>query len=541
MTTGAGPVRPGHAEVASLAERMAYMQALRVGFAVLVLASGLFVSDVVGASFGDLLLGTAGYVLISGLLEGLRRVEKGAGIRIVQIGLLIDGVYIAWTVYSTGGVSSPLRFLFYVHLIAVTLLASYRTGIKIAAWHSLLSFVVLYAQSSGVVEVREGVAGALPGEGPLFNRFAMFNIAALWLVALGTAVFSALNERELKRRKSDVEDLVHMAAALEDVSTPNDIAMTVLDHVCQSFGFKRGAVLTAEDDAMQLLAFRGPGESQPFRSGIDAIVSRAMDKKTPQLVKKLNPESDHNLASLLAFAKNVAVFPMTAEGQAVGVLVVEYAGATSRIERRVVDVVSQFAAHGALALRNSWLLETVQIQAETDALTGIANRRMFEETLRREMSRAARNGEQLTLAMFDIDHFKSLNDKYGHQTGDEVLQKVAAALANACRDFDTPARYGGEEFALILPSCSTRESLAVGERLRQSLAKIEDLPVKVTASAGVATFPAHAAEMEALIKAADEALYESKRTGRDRVTRSRRRARARKAAIADLLAAEDLG
>ncbi|MDQ4065430.1 MAG: GGDEF domain-containing protein, partial [Actinomycetota bacterium] len=168
--------------------------------------------------------------------------------------------------------------------------------------------------------------------------------------------------------------------------------------------------------------------------------------------------------------------------------------------------------------------------AETDALTGIANRRTFEATLEREMSRAARNGEQLTLAMFDIDHFKKLNDTYGHQLGDDVLKKVAAALVEASRDFDTPARYGGEEFAVVLPSCSARESLAVAERLRKSLSEIADVPVEITASSGVATFPQHAGDIEGLIKAADEALYESKRAGRDRVTRSRRRARARKAA-----------
>jgi diguanylate cyclase (GGDEF)-like protein len=163
-------------------------------------------------------------------------------------------------------------------------------------------------------------------------------------------------------------------------------------------------------------------------------------------------------------------------------------------------------------------------------LTGISNRRTFESTLERELSRATRNGEQLTLAMFDIDHFKKLNDTYGHQTGDDVLKKVAAALAEACRDFDTPARYGGEEFALILPSCSTKESLAVGERLRAAISEIDAVRA-ITASAGVATFPIHASDAQSLIKAADEALYESKRGGRDRVTRSRRRPRGKKTEI----------
>jgi two-component system, cell cycle response regulator len=166
----------------------------------------------------------------------------------------------------------------------------------------------------------------------------------------------------------------------------------------------------------------------------------------------------------------------------------------------------------------------VQKMADTNALTGISNRRTFETYLEREVSRAGRNGEQVTLVMFDIDHFKSINDTHGHQTGDEVLKKVAATLANGCRDFDVPARYGGEEFAIVLPSCSAKESLVVAERLRRSIGEAEN-PVAITASAGVATFPTHAADPERLIAAADEALYESKRAGRDRVTRSRRRGR----------------
>jgi diguanylate cyclase (GGDEF)-like protein len=124
--------------------------------------------------------------------------------------------------------------------------------------------------------------------------------------------------------------------------------------------------------------------------------------------------------------------------------------------------------------------------------------------------------------MFDIDHFKSINDTHGHQMGDEVLKKVAATLAEGCRDFDVAARYGGEEFVAVLPSCSAKDSLVVAERLRRAIGEADN-PVPITASAGVATFPTHAADPERLIAAADEALYESKRAGRDRVTRSRRR------------------
>jgi diguanylate cyclase (GGDEF)-like protein len=509
---------------------MGELQTLRVLLAVLVVAAGALVPDVVGASLADLLLVTAGYLGVTAIAEGLRRVDTRRGLAIVTTALLVDGLYLAWISYLAGGAQSPLRFLVFVHVIAVTLLASYRTGLKVTLWHCLLSFVVYYAQAANVLVVEEGVAGALPGEGELFNHIALFNITALLVVAVVTARFSALNERELKRRKADMEDLAAMAAELENTIQPVTIAETLLTRVCDSFGFKRGAVLLGSEDEMQLGAFIGPGEATIMRAGVDATVEKAYAERKVILKKELDPEGDPRVAGLLPFARNVAFFPMSAEGKAAGVLVVEHPDKRGRIERRVVDMVNQFVMHGALALQNARLYKQIQVQAETDALTGISNRRTFESVLERELSRATRNGEQLTLAMFDIDHFKKLNDTYGHQTGDDVLKKVAAALAEACRDFDTPARYGGEEFALILPSCSTKESLAVGERLRAAISDIDAVRA-ITASAGVATFPIHASDAHSLIKAADEALYESKRGGRDRVTRSRRRPRGKKTEI----------
>ena len=528
MASGAQGARPQSGEFVSLAERMGSLQALRVLMACVVLASGLLVPDVLGASLADLILITAGYLMVTAAAEGLRRMENRRGLMILTASVFIDGVFIAWVMYQTGGATSPLRFLMYVHVIAVMLLASYRTGLKVTAWDALLMFVVYYAQAAGVLKVREGLSGALPGEGSLFTQVVLFNISALVVIALVTARFSALNERELKRRKADVEDLAAMGAELENRREPSEVAEVLLNNVTESFGFKRGVILVGNDQDMRLSAFKAPGEPASIRPGVDASVTAAITSREPQLKKELDPEADPRLASLLPFARNVAIFPLIAEGKAMGVLAVEHPGRTARIERRVVEMVRQFVSHAALTLQNAQLYQQVQKQAETDALTGIANRRTFEGTLEKELSRAARNGEQVTLAIFDIDHFKSLNDTYGHQTGDEVLKKVAAALAEASRDFDTPARYGGEEFVVVLPSCSSKESLMVAERLRRSISDIETV-TPVTASAGVATFPTHASDIASLIKAADEALYESKRAGRDRVTRSRRRARTKSA------------
>ena len=524
MVPGAEGARPQAPELVSLEERMGSLQILRVLMAAMVLAAGLLTPDVIGARFTELVLGTAGFLLLTAIAEGLRRLERGRGLLIISASLIIDGLYLAWVLYSAGGVLSPLRFLLFVHVIAVTLLASYRTGLKVTLWHSLLSFVIYYAQTAGVLETKDAILGDLGVGDDAFSHAALFQIGALLAVALVTARFSQLNERELKRRKADMEDLAGMAAHLEGLNDPAELSEALLSRVSESFGFKRGVILTGDLEDMRVTAFRGPDESASIRPGVDASVLAALTERRFLLKKQIDPETDPRLAALLPFARNIAIFPMTVEGRPIGALVVEHPGRTGKIERRVVDMVTQFAAHAALVFHNASLYRLVQKQADTDGLTGIANRRTFEATLERELSRAARNGEQVTLAMFDIDHFKALNDTYGHQTGDEVLQKVAHALKVTCRDFDTPARYGGEEFVVILPSCSSKESLSVAERLRQAVGEI-DTVTPVTASSGVATFPTHATDIYSLIKAADEALYESKRAGRDRVTRSRRRPR----------------
>lgn len=157
--------------------------------------------------------------------------------------------------------------------------------------------------------------------------------------------------------------------------------------------------------------------------------------------------------------------------------------------------------------------------AETDGLTGLDNRRSFEVALEREVARSMRTGEQLTLVLLDIDYFKELNDRHGHQVGDRVLRATGAALREVCREFDTAARYGGEEFVVLLPGCSSDRAIGAAERLRAAIAALDE-DVSVTASAGVATLPLNAADAAGLVRAADQALYQSKRRGRDVTTMS---------------------
>jgi len=160
--------------------------------------------------------------------------------------------------------------------------------------------------------------------------------------------------------------------------------------------------------------------------------------------------------------------------------------------------------------------------ASTDALTGLYNRGFLNNSLENEYRRAIRYNSQLSLMILDIDHFKNVNDNYGHPVGDSVLLHIATELKRQARDIDIVARYGGEEFVLILPQTDSQSSLILAERLRASIEAlnipIDDLILNVTISVGLVSIPTTKAESaDHLLTIADRALYEAKRRGRNRV------------------------
>ena len=503
-------------ELVPLAQRMRYMRLFRVAICFVVVAFAGYAPDVVRAAPLQLGKGVAVYLAVSFLAEGVWRLLGKRGLYLFGAMLIVDGIFLAWMAYLTGGAASSLMNLILLHLVAVTLLASYRTGLKLAMWHSLLLLVVYYAQEASMKVPGISDPPALTTDA--FHRLVGF-VGVYWVVALATATFSALNERELRRRRYDLEALAKMASSLETVSEARDVAGTLLDKLMDTFGFGRGVVLAKLGNDVSVLAANGDGVlKQASLMSADAVMLQAWQSRKTLLVSRFDPEVNPSLANLMPDGTNVVVVPLTAEGGSVGVVVLEQ-GSTlgSRIERRVVSMVERFCSHAALALRNASLVDQLRDMAATDGLTGVANRRTFEAALEVELDRAARSGNALSLVLVDIDHFKHLNDTHGHQAGDEVLKRVAEALKKQSRGFDTPARYGGEEFAVIMPGCDLQDAERSAERFRSAIAAVEGV-ARVTASAGVATFPSHATDATSLVQMADAALYESKDNGRNKTT-----------------------
>ena len=160
--------------------------------------------------------------------------------------------------------------------------------------------------------------------------------------------------------------------------------------------------------------------------------------------------------------------------------------------------------------------------SNTDSLTGLFNRRYLMQTLQSELDRTRRHNHPMSLLMIDIDHFKQVNDRYGHQKGDEVLAQVAHCLKEGLRGYDLVARYGGEEFCMVLPETEQEGGLAMAERLRRSIKGLTfeaaGKTFSVSASFGLACYPASSkGGIDDLMRLADEALYQAKSAGRDRV------------------------
>ncbi len=166
--------------------------------------------------------------------------------------------------------------------------------------------------------------------------------------------------------------------------------------------------------------------------------------------------------------------------------------------------------------------EALRFQATRDPLTGTYNRRAAYQRLLEELERAGRENKPVSVLMMDLDHFKKINDTYGHLVGDQVLKETVARIQSVIRSYDVVGRFGGEEFMVVLPNADTDIAVRVGERIRQAVSSrpiVADgqISISVTLSAGVASIGASGASADALIQSADEALYVAKRTGRNRV------------------------
>jgi len=216
--------------------------------------------------------------------------------------------------------------------------------------------------------------------------------------------------------------------------------------------------------------------------------------------------------------KSLICAPLNTKAQKFGLVLIEhkYADAFNGETVRLLDVIGQQVG---IALDNARLYQRMQDLANRDGLTGIYNRLYFHERLEKEFKNADKEEYPLSLAIFDIDHFKKINDTFGHMFGDKVLKEIAKLIQGTLRKSDVLARFGGEEFIILFPRTSITEAFEKVEDLRQKIMnmviKDEDVSVSVTVSFGLSCYPSCSRSEDELLRMSDDALYEAKTSGRN--------------------------
>ena len=402
----------GGEDFVPLAERLGLLQAFRIFLAIAVVV----VPWVSGDDHPDLIAITAVYLLLVSGGELLRR--RAAGHRhsrwLLSGAVLIDGAFLSLGAWLTGGYESPILVLVLMYVMVVTLLVSYRTGLKAAIWCALVL---------GSLSAASQIDGLGSNSGTSTSQ-AILTTLGLLLFALVAALFSSVNERALRASRSLLEAQVQLDGELEDASSSMEVLLRVANHVHTRLGFERVAALSRRRETWSGLCVDGQSITPiDAVAPLGPVVDDAWTTGTPRLLSTLDAEPF--LATVLPEATNVAIVPLTARSDELAVVAAEWGGTGKRrIPSMLVRSVAQSASHTAAVLRNARLLEELEHLARRDPLTGLANRRVFEEALQREIARSERTQLPLSLILFDVDDFKRVNDTQGHQVGDAVFARA---------------------------------------------------------------------------------------------------------------------
>jgi diguanylate cyclase (GGDEF)-like protein len=360
-----------------------------------------------------------------------------------------------------------------------------------------------YARSS-----ERGVFAALLGSLVLFAAVTYFlgrSIVSTLrrLSEAANAIASGQLDRRVEVRGRD--EFAQLGTAFNDMAAQLEQRRSDLDRERQRVReatSRLGEALVATHDPRQLL--RVVVESAVEATGADGGIVIGRDGEVARVG---DPDGE---------GERIA-FPLRAGASDFGHLVI----VSRSFDLGQIEIARALASQAVVALDNAQLHRLVQYQALVDSLTGLANRRSLDDTLRFELARATRFGGDVCLVVADLDDFKHVNDQYGHPFGDVVLQEFANVLRATAREADAAARWGGEEFALVLPATDVEGGARLAERARQifeaqAIRAPDGVDLQVTASFGVASFP-EAPDHDSLIEAADAALYAAKRAGKNRV------------------------
>ena len=325
---------------------------------------------------------------------------------------------------------------------------------------------------------------------------------------------------ELQKRSERATMLAKMGELLQSCISRDEVFAAALGYAPKIFPTARGAVALLDSSRSHAEVLGSWSECQLPMREFEPTECWALRTGHPHLV--VAGDSTAPCTHAAGVKNSYLCIPILAQGETLGILHLQATDAVPQLDPAELSFKTTFAGQVGLSIANIRLREALRMQSVRDALTGLYNRRYLEEVLDRETRRAGRAGQSMGILMLDLDHFKRFNDTYGHDAGDAVLRETAAFLLKNVRAEDFVCRYGGEEFVVILPTADVEGSTTRAEKLRSKMRELSILHQgkslgMVTFSIGVAAFPANGMSPKELMAAADGALYEAKRGGRDQV------------------------
>ena len=336
-------------------------------------------------------------------------------------------------------------------------------------------------------------------------------LATLLAIAVAAAVaFAVLAARRGRRVRAAERAVIEVARSWSDDGTSRGRVCAAARLVAKGHHAFL-AEPTRRGDALRVTAVDGAADLLGHEAALDldhSVLARTFVLREPIHVGRMAdfPERLQPLVERLGF-RSAHLYPVVLGDHSVGVLGVAWGHEVAEMDHDRGELISALAREAARAIERDAHVALLARQARTDELTALPNRRAWDEALAREMARAERTGDQLCVALLDLDHFKAFNDEHGHPAGDQHLRRTAAAWRRELRTIDVLARYGGEEFGILLPSTGLDEALQVIDRVRRST------PNGESASAGVVAYDGRES-VDSLMARADAALYRAKHAGR---------------------------
>ncbi|MDQ7031796.1 MAG: GGDEF domain-containing protein [Desulfonauticus sp.] len=332
-------------------------------------------------------------------------------------------------------------------------------------------------------------------------------------------------EREILARKNALltflNRILTRANECLDLEKIFQIAREELENILLTQGV--GGVFWWEEEGDEVQLFIPEGSKKSILAWQEFLLTTASRLKATEV-----KEFQLNLIKLKDCKdfqqENVILVPLKSRNKTYGCMIV-LSPKSGQLSKDQIQVLHSACNHLGLAMRNALRFEEVKVRADHDGLTGLFNRRHFDDVLRKEIKRHQRSGKKMALLLLDIDFFKKINDKYGHLAGDMVLKCIARLVQDAVRETDVVARYGGEEFVVLLPETDEERAWVLAQRIRK---KIEDSyfhlkgkQIKVTVSIGITSLtPGPLTSADKIILEADKALYLAKNSGRNMVCTS---------------------